>query len=202
MPTGNVRWHCLRVDGFVTVLRIAASAGLLIAGGGPVAGGSFAGMPDVAVDYYDVSGRAVGEIRASLDRHRRADPNTGVYVEAWTAWKLRWDVPGSPEGRCRPEKAVVTLEVSVGLPRLARSEVVPPEVLQRWQRYIAAVTAHEANHVRIAREGRDAVLRAIHESDCVEGPQAARDAMATIGQLNDEYDQRTRNGATEGAHFP
>jgi predicted secreted Zn-dependent protease len=185
------------------MLRTALCLGLAtLVAGSPAASSSFAGVPDVEVRYYDVSGRTPDEIRASLDRHRRTDPNTGLKVDAWTAWRLRWDVPGSLEGKCQPDKAVVTLDVTVGLPRLANSETVPPAVLQRWQRYIAAVTAHEANHVRIANAGRKAVLHAIHESDCAAGPQAAEDAMAAMDRRNDEYDRVTRNGWTEGAHFP
>jgi predicted secreted Zn-dependent protease len=159
-------------------------------------------MPGLRIEYYEVSGRTAEEIRASIDRLRPADPNTGVRVDAFTSWYMHWNVPGSPEGVCRTELAVVTVDVTVGLPRLADPGAVRPAVLQRWNRYLAALEAHEANHVRLAYEGRDAVLRAIRASDCANGPQAARAAMEEARRRNDEYDRLTQHGMTEGAHFP
>ena len=197
------RWHSRAVDGLVTTLRIAFCLAIVaLAAGATPAGRPFAGVPGVDLRYYDVSGRTPAEIRASLNRNNRLDPNTGARVDAYTAWSLDWRVPYGPDGRCRLDRAEVTLKVEVGLPRLVRTERVPPALLERWQRYRAALEAHEGTHARNAYQGRKAMLEAIHRADCAGADEAADDVMDALRRRNAEYDRLTRHGATEGAQFP
>jgi len=164
--------------------------------------GLYDGMPDVEIDYYDISGRTVAQIRASARRVAPIDPLSGLRAGGYTRWHLDWDAPGGPDGRCRLDQAEVTLDVAITLPRLTKTHEVPPALLQRWQRYIRALKAHEATHARIAHEGREAMLRAIQRADCASAPEAAREAAAELERWSQDYDRATRHGVTEGVHFP
>ena len=175
---------------------------MALAAGERAPSGCGAGVPGVEVRYYDVSGRTPAEIRASLNRSNRVDPHTGARVDAYTAWSLDWRVPYGPDGRCRLDRAEVTLKVEVGLPRLVRTDRVPPALLERWQRYRAALEAHEGTHARNAYQGRKAMLEAIRRAGAIGADEAADDVMDALRRRNAEYDRLTRHGATEGAQFP
>jgi predicted secreted Zn-dependent protease len=188
------------------MMRIALGLGLaaLAAGAGaaPAAGDPFVGMPELEMEYYDVSGRTVAEIRASLNALRPTDPVRGIRVDGYTRWHLSWWIPRRPDGECRLDQAGITFRVAVGLPRLVDTDRIPPAVLQQWQGYIAALKAHEAIHARYAYEGRKAVLRAFQGSDCAAAFEAAGDARDALESRNDEYDRLTQHGLTEGVRFP
>ena len=194
-----------------TIVRAALGLGpalFLVAGtctspevGGPE-DGLYDGMPDLAIDYYEVSGRTVAQIRASAMRAAPIDPASGHPVAGSTRWRLDWDAPTGPDGRCRLDQAEVTLDVAITLPRLVETDHVPPAVRQRWQRFVTAIKAHEATHARIAHEGREAMLRAIQHADCESAHQAAADAAAELDRWSADYDRATRHGETEGGHFP
>lgn len=202
------------MDARGTTLRIVLGLGLVAmatgAGAPPAADGvsaaavpaALAGIPDLKMRYYDVSGETAAEIRASLNRNNSTDPVTGAHFDAYTQWAFDWQIPGDPAGPCRLDQAKVTLEITVGLPRLADTETVPPELLQRWKRYRTALEAHEAGHARNALLGRKAVLAAIRSADCATADWAADDALVALDALNEDYDRLTQHGAIEGAYFP
>ncbi len=207
------RWHKRVMDGLATTtFRIALGLGLVAiapgAGVPPVADAglavpaAFVGIPAITVRYYDVSGRTAAEIRASLNRNNAADPVTGVHFDAYTVPHIEWRIPGDPAGPCRVDRAKVTLELTVGLPRLVDTGSVPPGLLRRWKRYRAALEAHEAMHARNAVLGRKAVLAAIREAECATADRAGEDALADLDYLDESYDRLTRHGAVEGAFFP
>jgi predicted secreted Zn-dependent protease len=188
------------VKGLLAKFRIGLGLAALAAA--PAAGGPLDGIPDLEIRYYDVSGRTAADIRASLNRLRPADPATGQRVDGYTSWSLRWYIPGSPEGPCRLDRAEVTLALAVGLPRLARTDGVPPDVLQQWRRYVTALEAHEAVHARAAYGGIAAVLEAIHGAECATANDAASAVLEGLRREGDAYDRLTQHGMTEGAHFP
>jgi len=166
------------------------------------AGDPFAGMPDLEMEYYEVSGRTAAEIRASLNELRPTDPIRGIRVDGYTRWHLSWQIPRRPDGECRLDQAEIMFRVAVGLPRLVDTERIPLAVRQQWQSYIAALKAHEATHARYAYEGRKAVLRAFQGVDCAAAQEAAGDASEALERRNEEYDRLTQHGLTEGVRFP
>jgi predicted secreted Zn-dependent protease len=153
-------------------------------------------MVDLTIEYYDVSGRTPAEINAAGSRSGPIDPKTGRRVVGYTAWHLDWDAPGGPGGPCRLDQAWVSLDITVTLPRLVETETTPPALLERWRPFVAGIRTHEMTHARIAREGREAMLRAIQRADCATAPRAARDAAVAIQRRSDDYDR-----AAEDARF-
>lgn len=205
------------MDGVVALFRAVLALGLLglavsaegadgLPGAGEQVGqprsrSRLADFPGLRLEYHGVSGRTAAEIRASLNALGLIDPASGAPVAAYTEWSIDWWIPGRPDGECRLDQAKVTLEVTVGLPRLADPDAVSGEVLQNWQSFVAALEAHEATHVRHAYEGSEAVLRGIRGANCATAERVAEDAMDALRWRNEEFDRRTRHGQTEGAFF-
>jgi predicted secreted Zn-dependent protease len=186
-------------DRGVAAFGLLLAAPALAADGIPVA---FAGVPNVEIVYYDVSGTNAKAIRKSLDARRLRDPNDGKAVDAMTHWRIAygWRV-GGPEG-CDLAEPKVTYRAEVTLPRLADEERLPRKLLIRWRRYVAALGEHEAGHVRYPFEHVGDVATAIRASSCETARQAAAAAIAALAHHDSDYDRATRHGASQGATFP
>lgn len=168
----------------------------------PSAETSLAGVTNLDVQYYDVSGNSLFEIRRALNRVRPRDPNDGLGVDALSSWYIAWRWPGNPDGGCDLSRAEIRFSASIRMPRLVETAATPAAVRTRWRAYAASLARHEANHVRHAWENRSRVLAAIRASTCADADRAARAAIAALARHDLDYDRRTRHGATEGAHFP
>ena len=161
-----------------------------------------AGVTNLDIQYYDVSGNSLFEIRRALNRVRPRDPNDGLGVDALANWYIHWRWPGAADGSCDLSRAEIRFSARIRMPRLVATPQTPAAVRLRWQRYVALLERHEATHIRHAWQNRQIVLDAIRRSSCA---NANRDGMAAIRQLarfDLDYDRTTRHGLTEGAHFP
>jgi predicted secreted Zn-dependent protease len=169
----------------------------------PAAGAptGFAGVPGVAVRYYDVDGATAAEIRASMNARRPRDSHDGQAVEAVTDWQIGWMIPHSGKS-CDLARATVRFEAGVLLPRLRAPERVAPDVLDRWRAFVAGLEEHEAYHVRHAFERRGDVLRAIRTGNCATANRAAEAAVRSIESEQRAHDVATRHGADRVPPFP
>lgn len=180
----------------------AAAAPPVAEGPPPPAATSLAGIPNVERQYYEVGGNSLFAIRRALNQARPRDPNDGTGVDALSGWYIAWRWPAAPGGGCDLAHAELSFSARIRMPRLVESADTPEAVRLRWRSYIDALERHEANHIRHAWDNRGRVLAAIRASSCA---NANRDAQAVIAQLvqgDVAYDQRTRHGILEGAHFP
>lgn len=161
---------------------------------------AFAGVPDVAIAWYDVEGTTPAAVRASLDARRPVDPNDGARVDALTRWSISWQWLGSAQDPCGLSNATVGFAASVQLPRLAGA--VAPDLRAAWDRYVAALAAHEARHVRAAYDARMRVLAALRGATCATANAAGEAVLATIHEEARVLDRETEHGQREGARFP
>jgi predicted secreted Zn-dependent protease len=192
----------------MTRLRPLAALLLLLAGLGlaaaaavpPPPGSPLAGIPDLDVQYYDVSGRSVAEIRAALNRVRPRDPNDGLAVDALNRWYISWRWPGDGRGNCLLGQTQLRFSATLRMPRLVGD--TPRPVLARWNAYIQALVRHEAGHLRHAYENMGSVLGAIRASSCAGANAAGQAAVRALARWDVTYDRETRHGLSQGAHFP
>lgn len=168
----------------------------------PAAGSAFAGLPNVDLQYYDVTGQNPREIREAMNRVRPTDPNDGLRLDALTRWRMGFGWPRRGPDQCVLDQARVNFSATVLMPRLVNAEALPQSLRTRWQTYIAALATHEAGHVRHAYEAVPAVLAAIRASSCAGAQEAGRAAVRAAGAYDAEYDRATRHGLSQGAHFP
>ena len=162
----------------------------------------FAGIPNLELAYYEVSGRTADEIRRSLDARQPRDPNDGMPVAALSSWSMHWGWRARLGGGCDLSRPTIDFRARPLLPRLASERDLTPELRARWRAFLAAVQAHEARHVRYAYDHRRDVVAAIRASDCASAAAAAAAAVRAIAQRDVDYDRATRHGTTEGAVFP
>lgn len=160
----------------------------------------FAGIPNVSFKFYDVGGHDVGAIRASLNAHRPVDPSDGMHVDGKTQWHLSWRLLSDSQG-CRSIGAP-TFSATVDFPRLIDEGAVSPAIRARWDRYSAALRAHEAGHARYAYEHLGAVQSALVGKSCEEANAAGLAAIKVASEHDAVYDRETKHGATQGAVFP
>lgn len=187
--------------GAAFTLLIAAAAAPAAADPAP-ADGPLAGIPNLEIQYYDVTGRNPREIREAMNQARPTDPNDGLRLDALTRWRMGFRWPRRGPDQCVLDQARVNFTATVLLPRLANAEALPQSVRTRWQAYIAALETHEAGHVRHAYEAVSVVLAAIRASTCANAQEAGRAAVRAAAAFDPEYDRATRHGLSQGAHFP
>ena len=163
---------------------------------------ALAGIPNLERQYYEVRGNSLFEIRRALNRVRPRDPNDGLGVDALANWYIHWRWPGGADGSCDLSRAEIRFSASIRMPRLVETAETPPAVRMRWQRYVAALERHEANHIRHAWQNRQTVLDALRRSSCANAMRDAQAAIRRLARHDLDYDRTTRHGLTEGAHFP
>jgi predicted secreted Zn-dependent protease len=145
---------------------------------------AFAGIPNLTVRHYDVSGQSVAAIRKSINAARPDNPKAGQGgLDALSRWRIdyRWETEQQPLG-CRVAAAEASFNAEILLPRLvpANGKAIPKPVLAQWNAYIAALEAHEAGYLRRAYEGRTEVETAVRNGRCETAKAAGEAAIAGV----------------------
>jgi len=163
-------------------------------------------LQQVTTDY-EVTGTSVRELRLSIATRARTGPDRTSY-SGFTIWNLRWSYAGSrtAPGGCRPNGVTVYLDLSVRYPVWKDSAAAATSVREEWNRYVTALKAHEGNHAAIAIRGANRLARGLRDlvsPICstlqTDAQRLATEAVRSIRRENEQYDERTRHGATEGA---
>lgn len=84
----------------------------------------FAGIPNVRIEDYPVSGRSVATIRRSIDAARPTDPNDHR-VDGLTRWNINWRWRRDAAGTCTTTLDAITFSAVVTVPRLSDPDVPP-----------------------------------------------------------------------------
>lgn len=184
----------------VAMFVCAALAGCAHGTGG-AGGGAFSGIPNVTVDHYVVQGTTAEAIRASMNARRPRNPDTGQPADAISRWTIGWNIPASGRG-CHLDRATVTFQARVLMPRLAQADKVPSPILSRWDAFLASLARHEDWHVRYAYRELPKVRAAIRASSCARAAEAAGAAIARIAQVEREFDAVSRTNHSDILPFP
>ena len=130
----------IRLRPFTALLLALAGLGLAISAAAepPPANGPLAGIPNLDVQYYDVSGSSVTGIRAALNRVRPRDPNDGIAVDALNRWYISWRWPGDGRGNCVLARTALRFTATLRMPRLVgadaarRARALATPTSRRW----------------------------------------------------------------------
>jgi predicted secreted Zn-dependent protease len=164
-----------------------------------------------AVTTYNVQGQSLKEIHQSLEANALSDPHEiGKRFYARTDWHLsaKWFYVPTARG-CEVERAQVSILVTMTLPALVTTDVVP-DVQARWNTFLNNTVQHESEHVRIAYDGARNYQQQLGNYppavNCTAiQPQLQnlfRQHYDLIDRTNVEYDRKTQHGAAQGAVFP
>lgn len=108
--------------------------------------------------YYAISGRSRAELLASV---RRNAPRAGsAYGIGFIDFHPRYTLAPIAEG-CRVDTATVGLRIVLRLPRWNGAKDAPRAVKRLAARFERAITAHEMQHVRIAKHHARRMARQI-----------------------------------------
>jgi len=162
------------------------------------------------VNYYDVRGTTLSELRKDVFSRGPYDKTKGQRFAGWTEWRIQWwfDRRNVPQG-CAVDKAATETQVDYTLPRWADADRASPELQDTWKRFVEALTLHEEGHGRLARALAERVEFAIQslppEPTCEELDRRVSEIanrMIAEDREQEEYDRRTGHGHTQGAAFP
>ncbi|WP_050931605.1 DUF922 domain-containing protein [Aestuariivita boseongensis] len=125
------------------------------------------------IQYYSISGETLADLRRDMARH--GPQGFWGYTKWWITWSRNCDID---------------LEITITLPRLARTARLSECDLRVWNAMTEALYRHEQMH---AEHGRRAAA-AIHASDC----SAPRRVIQIWAERDRALDRETRHGATQG----
>jgi predicted secreted Zn-dependent protease len=114
------------------------------------------------VEYYELPGSTLAELRRAWN----ARLASGVDWAGRTEGSIRFTVPEDGRGGCRLGDARVYLTLTVVLPNLAPGVRLSAGDSQPWRNLENVIADHEEEHVRIAKDGAERILRAIQNSRC------------------------------------
>lgn len=156
-------------------------------------------------NYYTVTGETLPEIRRSLARARSWMGSSER--EGRTDWRIRHKFSVSSSGGvCRCRSFSTHTSITLTLPRWTPSATTAQPVIEEWERYLAALTAHEMGHAQFAlattRELHQRIKTIGEDSSCAN--LRAR-INALINSTTEEYkakekdfDRRTNHGIEQG----
>ncbi len=180
---------------------------------------------DVSYNFYPVTGRSLPELVAATDRLGPFDAKEGRRYAAQTQWKfgLAYQLDFSYQRQGERVTAQVNVrdidfrpEITVLLPELSDTRLLPDHELKMWEHYVQQLLAHEHDHVRIVQDLgfkqeivdgitgiRELTFSAADDGRQDEAVRRTVDARVTnvvhehirmIKQLNDAYDDVTDHG--------
>ncbi len=131
-----------------------------------------------------------------------------AFINAYTSYWIGWQYDYQPDanGLCSVSNAKVLLHIHQALPTWAGANA---SLKQQWQNYLSAVTTHENGHVKLIQQSAGQLLQAMQTlkpADCwqIEKTinQIGQGYLAQLAEANQNYDQQTQHGATQGAIVP
>ncbi|HEX5600830.1 MAG TPA: DUF922 domain-containing Zn-dependent protease [Hyphomicrobiaceae bacterium] len=204
----------MRKNWVALVLTVAFAAAMALIGLGP--GGSAAPTSSMemskaqeTIKYYDVRGSTIEELRREVYSRGPYD-STGQRFAGWAEWRIRWwfDREQVPQG-CKISRAVTETDIEYTLPRWVDADNAQPELRERWNRFLEALTLHEQGHGELARalaaEIEFAIRNLPPEPTCEELDRKVNELanrMILEDRTQEAYDLVTGHGQTQGAVFP
>jgi predicted secreted Zn-dependent protease len=158
-------------------------------------------LSGITVERYAVQGTDATTLLADL---RRRGPS-GFHGMA--SWNIDYRYNFQTEGaQCRITSVRTTVKGRVLMPQWVDEPHAPKPMREAWQRYDAALIAHEEGHVAHGQTLVRALQRelgGLHAATCDELKQhvtaTATRLIEAHKDLDRAYDERTQHGTTQGA---
>lgn len=160
-----------------------------------------------SVTYYDVHGRTFAELRADM---RRLGPKIagGSFVgETRSPMTWSWRTESTGAGGCSLDAVRVTVNAQILLPRWTPPADADASLVTEWNRFIAALEAHEAGHKDISAKAAREIIEQLHGMHglCSQISTRANDvARVIVDRAREEqqrYDAETQHGVRQGTGF-
>lgn len=161
------------------------------------------------IAYYDVSGNSAAELRQQMNAKGPLDG--GKRFDAHTEWHVKWNYRYRPTASgCELASVNVSLSGTILMPRWVYANDVSNTLIEKWDRYLAALRLHEEGHYAhgaSAAKEMEALGESFHGSgDCPamvsEFNTRAQGIIDKYKAQDVAYDRETDHGRTQGAQFP
>jgi predicted secreted Zn-dependent protease len=161
-------------------------------------------------EYYEVTGCSEKELQSDLGQNC-VTWNDGKQYDSITLWDVSWDHGyDRKRGACSTHSFRVTLEIIFRYPKWRQTDDAPPQLKEKWDRYLKNLVIHENGHRDMVVKGATELTRAVAQlppaSSCAaldrEVNALYSKYMEKLEQDQYEYDKSTNHGTTQGAIFP
>jgi predicted secreted Zn-dependent protease len=146
-------------------------------------------IDNAEIRFYTVTGSTANEIRNSLNQNR-----PGSY-DGWAQWHFTWS-------GCQDGGVQVNYTITVDFPQWSLPANPSGTLVQSWNLYINALALHEQGHVDLVMAAVPDFIDTLQNVPCNEINATANAMLAEINHVNEQYDEETDHGATQGAVFP
>ena len=144
---------------------------------------TFSQLPNVSINYYDVSGADISSINRSLREQRGAAlKNSAAAASDWNL-VVRFDKRTTGE-QCLIADATIEFSAKAALPRLVNEQAVSPGALAAWRKYVAALESESVAKLWFVFDRIDEIEQAFEGKSCEQGKQ---DGGKAIAQLEQDY---------------
>ena len=162
----------------------------------------FSAYPEIALGFYEVPGRDVESIVASMEFRGPIDKNDYSNVYGLTLWNVHWNGAKREAVNCYGDQAKISLVMSVLLPKKSDADRLPPDVAAKWKRFTRALYEHEVLHVENGVAAAAEVRSSLRTGSCEESNAKAGDVVRSHAKRDVVIDKETSHGVADGAHFP
>lgn len=178
---------------------------LLLIASGP----ALADRNDFAVDYYTIQGETSSALGAEIAAKGPVGEN-GKRSDGYTRWSMRWTFNMTADATgCLADRVTVDVDIRMTLPRWNTPPGANPQLIARWNRYLAALRTHEDGHryrsEEVAWDMRRALFRE-RAPDCrtLESHlnSIANGMLAQLRERQAAYDRETNFGQKQGVRRP
>ena len=160
-------------------------------------------------NFYTVTGETLREVHESLRQKRPWGDRPSV--DGMTEWQLEWRFTVAPaEGGCRLSGFGTKTIILTTLPRWNAPAGASPLLRSTWSNYVYALGLHEAGHAAIAFAAAADLQKQAKTNSAGPDCSTLQQNLNALGQRvleeyrrrDDQYDERTDHGATQGARLP
>ncbi|MDK2125865.1 DUF922 domain-containing protein [Parachitinimonas caeni] len=162
------------------------------------------------LEHYSFRARNLAEAVENMDRSSPVLINRQRFRGS-THWQLDGFVSFKQQaGKCLVDQIDITLRVKTLLPKWLDAEAADESIKRRWARFSEALRQHEAGHAEFGNKAAaelHEILSNFPAADNCEQLQSLVDGTSEAvisrhAQADQEYDQQTQHGTTQGAVFP
>jgi len=170
---------------------------------------AFADRNDFAIDYFTVNGETSLQLSSEIDAKGPVGED-GRRSDGYTRWRMSWNFGmNSDTAGCGVSRVAVDLDIHMTLPRWDMPSGATPQLIARWNRYLAALRMHEDGHRQRAEAAADELRRTLARErapDCrtLENrlDSMANALLAKLRARQAAYDRETKFGQNQGVRRP
>lgn len=158
---------------------------------------------NITTNYYDISGFTVSELNSQMQT-LGPEMTSNERVYAITNNAINWTLPTETDDGCSEIEAELIVEYI--MPRWINYSEATLEMQQKWDYFYSLLLQHELEHGKIARQEAEKFLVEIknlknytscHDFDDKVYPIQEK-YLLEMAQKQENYDNETNHGATEG----